>query len=119
ATDLEHLFLGGLPEEEVEALEQHVLSCGSCLGTLKLLFRTKENLAGVLSDNSPGAPFVFGPVVDDLVAKLKVLGPASASSPGQEIPRIRFPCLAGARRLDDLPSQVEIGKSSTPLPSSM
>jgi serine/threonine protein kinase/Leucine-rich repeat (LRR) protein len=79
--DLERLFLGGLPEQEVEALEEHVLGCGSCLETLRRLLHSKETLAGVLGKETRTDPPGSHCVVDDLVKKLESLRSLSASSP--------------------------------------
>jgi serine/threonine protein kinase len=90
--DLERLFLGGLPEQEVEALEEHVLGCGSCLETLRQLLHSKETLASLPGIANLRLAFPAGKetqtdppgshcVVDDLVKKLESLRPLSASSP--------------------------------------
>jgi len=78
-TNLERLFLGGLPEPDADALEQHVLECDTCLEQLKKLFHARETLAGVLRDDTPSDAVAARPVVADLMTKLKSLRPAPAS----------------------------------------
>ena len=46
AADLERLFLGGLPEPEVEVLEQHVWNVARCLERLNKLFGSQDTLPG-------------------------------------------------------------------------
>jgi len=97
--DLERLFLGGLSDKEVEAVEQHVLQCASCLDKLKQLFRTKETLARVLRDETSGDAFRSTPVVQALIEKLESLRSASASSLNQGTAMIVFRCSACGKKL--------------------
>ncbi len=71
--NLERLFLGGLPEPEVALLEQHVLACATCLEQLKTLLRSKETLAGMLTDETGNEALPSSPAVDDLMSRLESL----------------------------------------------
>ncbi len=73
AEELEQLFLGGLPEEEAQAREEHVLSCASCMEKLKALVRTRDSLADLLTGESPYEPFSSSPVVAHLMQQFKTL----------------------------------------------
>jgi eukaryotic-like serine/threonine-protein kinase len=77
--ELERLFLGGGPEQEVDALEQHLLECDSCLETAKTLSRDRDPLPGLLRGQKLGDPFGDSPMVDDLMRKLQSLRTSSAS----------------------------------------
>jgi serine/threonine protein kinase/Leucine-rich repeat (LRR) protein len=74
--ELELLFLGGLPEEEARAREEHVLACPSCLETFKTLVRTRDTLADLLAKSAHRDLGSAEPVVADLVQRLKTLHPA-------------------------------------------
>jgi len=97
--DLERLFLGGLPEQEVEALEQHVLECDSCLKKLIKAFATMETLSGVLRENTCSDAMASSLVVTDLMRKLASLGPTSANPPSQGTSPISVPCSACSKKL--------------------
>ena len=97
--NLERLFLGGLPEKEVDALEQHVLACGSCFARLKTVFRAKETLAGVLSEETHSDALDSSPVVVALMHKLESLRSVPATSPLQGTPMITISCSACQKKL--------------------
>ena len=78
--ELEGLSRGGLPEREVEVLEQHVLECGSCLEKLKKRFPSGGTLAGVPSDDT-ACDASSSPVVAELMKQLESLRSTSAVSP--------------------------------------
>jgi eukaryotic-like serine/threonine-protein kinase len=80
AAELERLFLGGLPENEAEALEEHVLECGPCLDALKGLLASRETLSAVLRDETGGDAEDPAPVVAELIRNLEALGSAAGAS---------------------------------------
>src|SRR5262245_37652416 len=83
--DLERLFLGGLPENEVQALEQHVLACAACLGHLKKQLDARETLAEVLREDTPSESSASSPVLEALMNKLQALrAEASKQSEGTQ-----------------------------------
>ncbi len=80
--ELEHLFLGGSAEQEVLALEEHLLRCDSCLETLKTLLGTREPLEGLLHGRAPADPYHESPVVAALLQTLQAMRRRQATSPG-------------------------------------
>ena len=97
--DLERLFLGGLPEKEIDVVEQHVLQCGPCLESLKSLFRAKDTLAGVLSAATSHDALDSSPAVEDLIHKLTSLSAASSNRPPRGTAMITFACSACQKTL--------------------
>ncbi len=99
--EVERLYLGGFPEEfAVEALEEHVLGCGSCFDKLKKLVRTNDTLVGVLNDNPRNDTFASSPLVADLKDKLKSLRPTAASAASnRDAAMIQFSCSACQKQL--------------------
>src|SRR4051794_38005387 len=92
AADLERLFLGGLPEDAVEAVEQHVLGCTSCLEKLKKQLRAKDTFAGARIDDTQNDAVASGPAVDGLIRKLEAMRTVSAKSPRRGAAMIAFSC---------------------------
>jgi uncharacterized Zn finger protein (UPF0148 family) len=83
-----------VPEQEVEALEQHVLHCGACLDRVNQLFRTQDTLAGVLREDTPCNAPSSDPVLEDLIKKLEALRPAPADPLPRGTPMITLNCPA-------------------------
>jgi serine/threonine protein kinase/WD40 repeat protein len=79
AAELEQLFLGGLPEGEAQAREEHVLGCAACLQALEALARTRDPLANLLGEKSRNEPLANSPVVADLMQRLKTPSALAAS----------------------------------------
>jgi formylglycine-generating enzyme required for sulfatase activity/Leucine-rich repeat (LRR) protein len=96
--DLERLFLGGLPTEDAEALERHVLECNACLEKLKNLFRAKDTLAGVLRDETRGDSPDNAPIIAHLIKKLESLRPVASSLPKGN-PMLTLTCTACQKKL--------------------
>jgi serine/threonine protein kinase len=80
-TELERLFLGGLPEQEAELLEKHVLECEACLRKLKELMPANDLLSDVmvLRHSAGGATEALSPMVDDLMKSIVALHPPCPS----------------------------------------
>ena len=76
--EIQSLLEGGRPEGELAALEEHVQQCASCLARLDQLFCVPDTLVGLLSQAGTESP-TTGPVVADMVQKIKSLRAASAS----------------------------------------
>ena len=92
--ELEQLFLGGLSEEGVRTQEEHVLTCASCLETLKALAGTRDTLAGLLGEKVDGEPFSPSPVVADLMQQLKTLRVGGKEPPAGSLgARPSSPCV--------------------------
>src|SRR5262249_39964851 len=93
---LEGLFLGGLPENEAEVIEQHVLHCAACLEQLKTLSRGNDTLAGSLretrSDETGPSPRVAA-----LINNLKSLRTAAENPLPRGSAMITFSC-SGCRK---------------------
>ncbi len=84
ASELEQLFLGGLPEEEAQTWEEHILLCASCLERLQALGHSADPLANLLHEAHRCEPPVCGPVEADLMQRLKAqrpVNPPAAPSP--------------------------------------
>src|SRR5262245_46600541 len=99
--DLEGLFLGGLREEQVRALEEHVLGCAGCLATLKKQVQSRDTLAGVLRDDTRIEAVASGPAVDNLMKKLKSMRAASSAPAGSAM--ITFVCSGCQKRMSAKP----------------
>src|SRR4051812_17965503 len=89
--ELERLFLGGVPEGQAEALEQHVLRCAACLETLQQRAQARDVLAGMLRQ-SGSDPDVSSATVETLMRKLKSWRPGSPGGPSQGSPMISMSC---------------------------
>jgi len=98
--DLERLFLGGLPEKDAEALEQHLLECGSCLEKLKSVTAARDTLADNLaahgSDKAKTAQDSGEPLLADLIRKLETLRPKPLL---RGAPMLNFPCPTCQKKL--------------------
>jgi hypothetical protein len=79
--DLERLYLGGLPEEQVVALEHHAMECRDCLGQLKQLIGVGDALSKVLRGDARSAASESSSVVEGLMQKLEALRPSAVVTP--------------------------------------
>jgi Leucine-rich repeat (LRR) protein len=93
------LFLGGLPEEEVAVLEQHVLDCPACFEILKRLYPSGDTLAGLLRDETAGESTDANPLLDNLIERLKALRPPRPPAPSGESAMFNVPCPSCRRTL--------------------
>ncbi len=124
--ELERLFLGCGSEEELSALEQHLLQCGSCLETLKTLLDARETLTGLLRSRpglvSASDHYHDSPVVADLLQTLQSLrmSPAGSSHQGIAVTpddRTLPPAPVSTSANPDQLSPTEAGNRPTPAPS--
>ncbi len=91
---LQHLYLADFPERELAALEDHVMECDACLAQRKGLLRSKENLAGLLKeDTATGLPR-HNVEIDLLVQRATTLWPQPKGSD-----MIAFTCTACQKKL--------------------
>src|SRR5262245_59188180 len=73
---LKALCCGGLPEQELARLEEHVLECAGCLAVLQRLLPAEETQSG-LERAEAGGDLPSGPVAARLAQSLKALWSAS------------------------------------------
>jgi serine/threonine protein kinase len=87
SADLERLFSGTGPEEEILVLEQHLLECDGCLQTLKTLLDSRETLAPLLRGRPPADLLGDSPVVADLRQCLQSLRTRDGKEGPTAVPR--------------------------------
>jgi formylglycine-generating enzyme required for sulfatase activity len=90
--DLERLFLGGLPEADEEAIEQHVQACRSCGAKLAQLLAAKDTLAGLLRRDTERDDSSGSSLVSDLAIRIKRLRSSFASPVQQGAPMLTISC---------------------------
>jgi serine/threonine protein kinase len=110
--ELERLFLGGLPEQEADLLEKHVLECEACLQKLKQLMPASDLLSDVMvaRRSASGAVEALSPMVDDLMKTIAALhspcpsgSQRNSTQDGSKVvtqPFLTGPGSEGARRAD-------------------
>jgi WD40 repeat protein len=83
ARQWQRLLLGQIPEEESEALEQHLSACGACLQAVRSI-RADDPLADALRSRSTAVEVPIPEALQRLMDGLKQLRPSGESRPDTE-----------------------------------